>query len=191
MYFTDKKLKEAKICFGRAATIAPDKPAVQFGLGATLAALGEHEAAIKAFSEANRLNPGQPSTVICIANSYEALGRPQEALQALHNALRRNRRSAPLHKKIGDIYVSLGRYSEAVEEYRASVLNRREGPPPSAELTAALEAGGSPETVAKRVQEIMTAESRERRADRGGQRAGRFARRMGMGLGNRVRPPAR
>jgi tetratricopeptide (TPR) repeat protein len=151
----------ARLHLERAIKLAPDKPGPRFGLGSACAALGEHRAAIAAFSELHRINRSIASVALRIADSHMALKEPEQALRVLHQAVRRSRNAAVIHKRIGDIYVSLGRYAPAVEEYRAAVLNRPETIENDPELKSLLESGGDPELLAKKIQQKLASAEEE------------------------------
>ena len=106
------KLNEpARLCFERAARLAPNDARWAYYLGALLQALGDFEAAEPRLARALELKAGDAATLIRLGEVRLQLGRPDEARRAIEAALP----AAPAAARFG-----LGRVALALWDARAA-----------------------------------------------------------------------
>jgi Tfp pilus assembly protein PilF len=79
--------REALALLQRAAALSPDDPLIQNGLGTTLDACGEHDAAIRAFRLGCDLAPMAPPLWSNLGKSLSDAGRFEEAVPVLERAI--------------------------------------------------------------------------------------------------------
>jgi predicted Zn-dependent protease len=84
----------------RLQAVEPRNPVFRALEGNALVGLGEHEAAIKLFTELREETPANPTVHLAIAHAYKTVGRQPEAIESY-------RRAAAVRPNFGDAYWSL------------------------------------------------------------------------------------
>jgi predicted O-linked N-acetylglucosamine transferase (SPINDLY family) len=112
---------EAAACLRRAIDLNPKTPpAVYVELGQALSALGETDAAIKAFDWAVKQEP-TPRSLVLLGELLQRAGRQQEALQRLREAIQMAPDLAEAHGALGVAMQREGRLEEAEACYRKAI----------------------------------------------------------------------
>lgn len=98
---------------------------VYFNLGVTLANLGEHEEAVKAYREALKLGSPRPEENFAVydnlANSLTSVGKYEEASKEYRQALTLNPASFVTHTNYASALMALKKYEEAEKELQIAL----------------------------------------------------------------------
>jgi tetratricopeptide (TPR) repeat protein len=127
------------------ATAAADKEEDPFTAARTLAAKGDHAAALTKYDEAIKLAPLNGSILAYRALSHLALGQTRQAQDDVEAALHLNDKDAIIWESAGQVKVSLKQYAQARALFdKAAQLSPKTAGAMYTDLAAALEAQNDP-----------------------------------------------
>lgn len=99
--FEGKVFSDARLEFLEVLKRDPSSVSARFNLARTLAALNEHELAIRDFQALLATDPGDVAARYELADSYEALKRKPEAIAELTRAMQMDRDQKRIQEKKG------------------------------------------------------------------------------------------
>jgi tetratricopeptide (TPR) repeat protein len=124
-HFQAGRLSETERAYRAALAIVPADPAVTHNLGVTIAAQGNHRAAIGCFDEALRADPGYVSAHYNRAVALIALGDAQQAIKALSRAAALEPQHYEAHRALGFLWLSQGERGRALDHLARTYELRR------------------------------------------------------------------
>src|SRR5215211_945492 len=118
-------LTEAESVYRMARSVAPGDPAVSHNLGVTVAARGDHRAAIGYFEEALRADPRLVSAHYNRAVALLRLGETQEAVKGFSRAATFEPQHYQAHRNLGFLWLSQGERGRALDHLARTYELRR------------------------------------------------------------------
>ncbi len=110
--------------WSHAGKLYPQSHIIQQNWGASLAAAGDQQGALKHYQEAGRLAPKSAEAENNIGMTLLTLGRPKDAEVHLRRSLELKPTHASAHYNLGNVMLRLGRWDEATACYRTALEHR-------------------------------------------------------------------
>lgn len=110
--------------FGRAAALAPDFAAAQFGLANALKDLGRLEEAVEHYKATLRVEPDHARAFYNLGNTFLGLGRFRSAIECFQAALALSPDFPQAHNNLGVAFKELDRIDEAIAAFRRAIAQR-------------------------------------------------------------------
>jgi Flp pilus assembly protein TadD len=115
VYFNQHRIPEAKQSFSKLVQVAPNDGYAHLGLGMTLAAEGNHSAAVDQFKLAAQLEPDLDSVFYRLGISQASLKNYDDAIAAFHSQQQKQGDDVDTELALAAAFASKGMRREADE----------------------------------------------------------------------------
>jgi Flp pilus assembly protein TadD len=124
-HFQAGRMAEAESAYRAALAIVPGDPAVTHNLGVTVAARGDHRAAVGCFEAALKADPGYVSAHYNRGVGLIALGETQEAIKSFARAAALEPQHHEAHRTLGFLRLAQGERGRALDHFARTYELRR------------------------------------------------------------------
>src|SRR5215475_6958613 len=124
-HFQAGRMAAAESAYRAALAIVPGDPAATHNLGVTIAARGDHRAAVGCFEAALKADPGYVSAHYNRGVGLIALGDTQEAIKAFARAAALEPQHHEAHRSLGFLWLAQGERGRALDHFARTYELRR------------------------------------------------------------------